>query len=329
MPTIDELLATTDPGASTPTFTADQRRTILSTAVAPPKNARPRYWRFGAVAAVTVLVATLGVSNYAGQSASARADEVLTEAAINAVDPPISPGQFWRVSKLGTAGDPNGPCLERFQEDSYLAVDGNKPTLYVSRNLSDRCPGAGPVNEDMWAWMFSRSPNALADNWTWPSVDFLASLPRDVDQLRELMYRDSEGIADTRELGVYALAMEALESGIAPADLRSALFEVLKSVPGLVVVENTTVEGRDVVVFAVEVEGQEGLSQTFIDPKVGEVVGFRAKLADDNVRTSVNQRTVVDSIPEDLLEEAEVKDCTIDPSKRAEIGTDGQLVCPG
>lgn len=320
---ITTLLRNADPGAETAPYTEDQRAVILARAVAPVTPPRRRLGiRIGAVAAATLVVIGIGTSNLATPSISARAAEVLSEAAINAKDPVAKPGQYWEIASDYVGG--SSDCPETYLDRRYVSVDGTKPTLDWSENTSPACRGELSEEPRISASIWSRSPNELADNWSWPSPKFLASLPRDVDQLRDRMYADSAGLAASDDLGVFVLASEALESGAAPSDLRAALFGVLKSVPGLAVVEETTIDGRPVVIFAVSGAAYE---QLMIDPSTGEMVGFRAEVSPDNVRTVVYERRAVDEIPPEMLEVARVRDCTIDPSLREEFGTDGQLVC--
>lgn len=64
-----------------------------------------------------------------------------------------------------------------------------------------------------------------------------------------------------------------------------------------------------------------------IDPLIGQIVGFRNDVASDNTREAFYERRLVDEIPPGIRSIAQVRDCTIDPTRRAELGRDGQLNC--
>lgn len=331
MTDIETLLKSADPGAETLGYTEAERRDLLARSIAPePKRSRLG-WRLAAVAAATATVIGIGASSLATPAISARAEEVLTQAAINAVDQPAEPDQYWEITEhaLG-GGELDDPCRESYVEKRYLSVDGNQPSWYFSDNAApEDCQSRDEdPTPDQYAWAWSKSPNELADNWYWPSPSFLASLPRDVDQLRARMEADSEGLSDSG-LGVYSLALNALDSGLAPADLRASIFEVLKTVPGLTVVDEMKLGSRSVVVFGVTFsagfEDQQIVQQLMIDPDIGQVVGLRVVLSEDNIREATYERRLVDEIPEQVRDIATVHDCEIVVDNS--LGRDQQLVC--
>ena len=211
MNNFETLLRAHDPGADTPDYSDAERRDFLSNAIAPAAPSRRRRgWRIGAVAAAMVTVAGLGVGNLAGSNATARAEEILTEAAINAVDPPTQPGQYWKVTATGDYGGVDA-CGDNFVETSYLSVEGNRPSWYIESD--NRAPGCAPAVQDR-TWTLTKSPNEMVDSWRWPSPSFFASLPRDVEQLRSRLYTDAEGVSpSSTDAGVVVLVDYALTYG--------------------------------------------------------------------------------------------------------------------
>lgn len=317
MTDIDTLLRTTDPGADTTDFNDAERRRILGRALNPESSSKRRGWRIGAVAAAALLVTALGLGNFLGTDTTARADEILTEAAINAVDPPATADQYWKVTATADYGSSEA-CGESFTETHYLSVDGSRPSWYVESY--DTAPGCPPLGEDRM-WTLTSSPNAMADSWRWPSPKFLASLPRDVEQLRSRLYADAEGVSvSSADVGVFVLVDYALTYGAPPADLRSALFEVLKTVPGISVADEMILDGREVALFTLE--GGEVTEMLMIDPEVGHLVGFQGVQSERKV---TYERIVVDAVPEEVREAADVLEC--------EVGVDdavnpaGDLIC--
>lgn len=323
MPDIMTLLKSANPVAATPGYSQEQRAAMLARASARPAPRRRRIGlRIATVAAATLTVIGIGTGTIVAPPTSARAAEILQQAAINAIDPVAGPTQYWEITVTDSAGSPT--CPETGIERYYRSVSGDQPSLDWSEDTSPSCNGRSFEEPRTRATIWSRSPNELTDNWSWPSPKFLDSLPRESDRLRERMVEDSKGLADTRDLGVYLLAVDVLESGIAPADLRSAVFEVLSSVPAITVVDESTLNGRPVVTFTIKGNSHE---QLMIDPSIGQIVGFRNDVASDNIREAFYERRLVDQIPPGIRSIAQVRDCTIDPTRRAELGRDGQLSC--
>lgn len=318
MTDIDTLLRAADPAAGVPDYSDAERRHILVRAIAPTTPPKRRAGlRIGAVAAAVVMVTAVGVSNLVGTGATARADQILTEAAINAVDPPATADQYWKMT--GTADYGTGEvCGESFTETHYLAVDGNRPSWYVESY--DTAPGCPPLGEDR-IWTLTKSPNAMVDSWRWPSPAFLASLPRDPEQLRSRLYADAKGIgASSTDAGVFVLIDYALTYGAPPADLRSAMFEVLKDVPGISVADEMVVDGREVALFTLE--GGEVTEMLMIDPEAGQLVGFQGV---QNERKVTYERLVVDTVPEEVQDAADMLDCEVGFDDT--INPAGDLIC--
>ncbi len=327
---IDTLLRAADPAAETPDFTDAERRAILTGATAEQKIPERRGWRIGAVAAATLLVVGIGAGSLGGSGATARADEALSRAAINAADPATRPGQYWEITSTGhtRAGisfqEPGQleavsvDCAASQVRTEYVSVDGSQPDWYVDASVFDTGPGVpepcrqlAEISPETAPWTTDLSSNEYrSESWQVPSPAFLASLPRDVDQLRERLYRDSAGRGRGSDAEAFVYVADVLRSGIVPADLRAALFEVLRTVDGVTVLDEPSIDGRQVVVIGIE-DAVE-VSQLSIDPDGGQVVGERTIDADGQVASDLLiTRALVDEIPAEIQRTAERKTCTV------------------
>lgn len=313
---IDTLLKQADPAAHAAGYSPAQRREILAFAVAAQPSRNRRVWRRAAVAAVTILVVGLAFANLGRGGATAAAAEVLSQAADRAVDKPMRADQYLRITTEGETlyrvGDVSGgvydsECLVSFAFVEYVAVDGSRPTWFdhaqpqlVRTVRGDECP----AEFNGWRWADDDPPNATPGSWQVPNAAFLESLPRDVDQLRDRLYADTDGhgIAHGKHASVHTYVRDVLRSAIVPADLRAALYEVLKTVPGTDVIDTYTINGVDAV--AIGITGDKGLSDyILIDPESGAVVGETSEV-DGIELVSVVTVDVVDEVPADLQAEA-------------------------
>lgn len=330
MTSIDTLLKSADPGASTPDYTQAERSDILTRSI---QQASPKHRRIGgrvaAVAAVTLAVIGIGASNLAAPSISAHAEEILTQAAINATDPDTRPGQYWRIDTTATqtAGfvdeGPQAVCSRTQQRTEYVSVDGTTPTWFVAETSwvagEDADPLCLELEGETSSWTTDLAPNEFPDSWQAPSPGFLASLPRDVSQLRDRVYADSEGQGRDPDSEAFVHVADMLRSGLVPADLRSSLFGVLKTLPGIDVVDEALIDGRTVVMLAIDdIYGQT--EQLIVDPEGGQVIGERDLAADGTVGfESRTTRELVDEIPAGIRASAEFESCTTDDG--------GSVVC--
>ncbi len=326
---LDTLLRAADPAAETPDFTDAERRAILTAALTPQQPSRRRLgWRIGAVAAATLTAIGLGIGNLGGSSAEARADEALSQAAINAVDPVAQPGQYWKIVTtadsvdLVTSGediDEDGAvsaeeqqelrCPRTVSRTEYVAVDGSRPSWFAqSRKDKPEAPAAcqgllgGPGDPEVWTT--NLAPNDyVEESWQMPSTAFLAALPRDFGSLRERLYADSDGRGTSPDSSAFVYAADALRSGLVPADLRSALFEVMRSIPGVVVAQDSNVDGGIVVI-----EHRDDRQQSLlVDPDGGQVVG-ESSGEDWTARIT---RELVDEVPADVRDSAVRQECEV------------------
>lgn len=172
------------------------------------------------------------------------------------------------------------------------------------RQLAETSPGIPPWTTDL------SSNEYRSESWQVPSPAFLTSLPRDVGQLRDRLYRDSAGRGRGSDAEAFIYVADVLRSGIVPADLRAALFEVLRTVDGVTVLDEPSIEGRQVVVIGIK-DAVES-SQLIIDPDGGQVVGERTNDHNGEVASELLiTRALVDEIPAEIQRTAERKTCTV------------------
>lgn len=313
-----------------------------------PKRRTTRSWRLAgataaAVAALLVLpVIAIGGNVLGGNGASAHAAQVLNQAAqaaSNAIDPPIRPDQYWKLTSKGSDLDTTvsqqlagGSSTYRVGTESitYLAADGNRPSWEVSKNhtFAEHVAGArNPQEENAPTTTSSRTsnvaPNQIPASWQSPNPAFLAGLPRDTQDLRERLYADSEGQGSSPDGEALVYVADLLRSGMVPADLRAALYRVLTTVEGVEVTNDVvTVEGARGVSLG-RTEGEGGHRQEIvIDPATGAYLGERSiesGSAGEVVTTHTVLRTVVDTVPHDVQRDAKREICRVE---KATLHTD-------
>lgn len=287
-----------------------ERSRLLTEAVTAPTPRRSRKWGVAAVAAASALVVGLGVFQLQGTGATAHAQEVLTEAAINAVDEPTEPGQYWKIVTEGESLviEGEGTCLVRFSDTMYVSVDGTEPTWFDrrQRELSEVLQGNGcRIDGPAEAWAGDLGPNELPASWQSPSMRFFTELPRDPDALLDRLYADTEDRGRGKDHAVHTYVADVLRSGFVPADLRSSLFEVLKKLPSVEVTGERVVDGIEVTV--VGAKDRYGFTdELLIDPAGGQIVGEVQRYPEEGLETvETVHRELMDDVPLELQQRAD------------------------
>jgi RNA polymerase sigma-70 factor (ECF subfamily) len=305
--------------------------------------ARPVARRLAALAPVAVVAAALLVVAPAltgGRGASAEAAALLDEAAthVTSTDPVAGPDDWWEVRTTGfgtaTLDLPSGRVTIRTSRETtaYLAVDGSRPSVVVDgpthrvRQLSgapltdqDR---AAWERDDRRVWTSDLAPRDAPGHWGLPHPDFLAALPRDTSALRERIYADVDaaGGGESRDGRAFGLVAATLRTGVAPADLRAALYRVLATVPGVEVTDRDARVGPGAGVAFGRLESTDGRRRELVVvPSTGELLGERevATRGFDGVPAGTVTgetrvvRSVVDRVPDDVVAEAEVWRCRV------------------
>ncbi|MEO7586870.1 MAG: CU044_5270 family protein [Arachnia sp.] len=333
---VTDLMHAADPATRVDPPTAAQRAEILDDAVAASDTSsagRPRNRRLGRIA--VGIAASLVIGGAAFQSlnhdgAEAQAAEVLRTAAIHATDPPVKPGQYWEITQVGTwmmsscdeAATDESDCdsVVRAKYLSYVETEGllpswtmNFPLELVKALGSDAAPL--PTGDSWSAETSNLAPNDVPGGWQSPSPAWLSSLPRDTNELRAKLAADTKGRGRNNDDEMFVYVADVLRSGLVPADLRSALFEVLATVPGTRVVEDdVTVDGVHGVAIGPS-PSSEVATELVIDPAAGQVMAERERSEDPRLIAvalgTTYSRRLVDAVPSDVQEAAVHGNCTV------------------
>ena len=331
----EDLMRAVDPACGFPDYTADDRDRLLRpvlaepTPLAPRRRSRWRHTRWLPAAAAAVLAIGMLVVPGLGlfpSGATAAAKGLLDKAIVAAVDPPTRPDQYWRITidsitndlldPEGRLDDPNSAwALRHSQRISYVAVDGSRPSWHVDRT--------GPFIRQV-----SGPPTALPEEgWTTTEVwttdlsereqDYIGilDLPTDPEALRAELYRIGHEQGASEDEGTLEVIAGILQSGYAPAELRAALFEVIKTVPGVDLVDqNVTLSGRSGIALGRAEPARDGERRELIfDRETAEVIGERHVWVEpDMMVESALSRELVDRVDPEVLRDAQHYDCELE-----------------
>lgn len=318
-----------DPAAGLAPYSPHQRRAILDDAVASTAAVRRRRppVRVLLAACAALVVVGLGFQSVTASVGAAQAAEVLTQAAIHASDPHTKPGQYWEITRIGTnlySDAEDRMFIVRTTDTDFVAVDGKRPSWFARGGARTVRQLAGPPASDpvTWsgsdAWTTNLSPEQKPAWWSEPSPSWLAALPRDTTALRERLYADSSGHGSNPDDEAFVYVADVLRSGVVPADLRSALYGVLKTIPGTIVVDRRVMleDGRSgVAIGRNDIFGSH--NELVIAPDTGEVIGERSftrltPLVGERIILSTGlQRRLVDSVPRDVQRTATRQTCKV------------------
>ncbi len=355
---LDTVLRAADPAREVSSYDDERIRAAVSVAVGAgpaselvPSPARTPYMRrtavrvgiAAAVAAAVLVVPVLGLRG--GGAASPAAASVLHSAAsISAVDSEAAPDEWYRVTTHGftlSLTSEGGGAEQVFTSyrvpsthTAWIAVDGSRPSWFSSTSEpGTRIAGPGPSTvpgEGASTWTTDLSPSGTNASWQTPNGTFLASLPREVDALRERLYADSDGHGSSADGAAFTYIADVLRSGLVPADLRSSLYRVLATIPGVeVTAASATVDGVDGVAIG-RLADDNGIRQEIVvATSTGQVLGERSVTTREvdgiPAGTVVGQvrvtRAVVDDVPADVRATAVREACTQQPG--------GAIVCTG
>ncbi len=201
------------------------------------------------------------------------------------------------------------------------AANPSRPSWYVDSptEVAEVLFGEPPADATGpgQTWTTDLVPNDTAGSWQEPTQAWLAGLPRDPDQLRDQLYKDTSGRGRSHDGEVLVNIADALRSGVVPAGLRAALFRVLETVPGVDIVQRHA-DGQISIGRLETRDGQR--EEIIIDPATGIYVGERTLqvqefgsipagtvIEDVDVTT-----TLVDQIPQQVRDHAELWTCTAD-----------------
>jgi hypothetical protein len=278
-----------------------------ATSAAARSSGSRRHWTWWAAASATVLALVAGlVFLQSGNEpvASAAARELNSAAdKIGASDEPVGPGQYryvathaWYLQTDAVSEDKQFSYFEEHLVETWVPADWRQEWLRRESLTGKRQWVEGTEEEARQAGMrppprrttedgapcggFSAALEGIdpcaPGNWEQVTVGFMESLPRDpkqlYDQLREVEERDHGGSDVSYRM--LSHAAEMLHTGLAPADLRAALYRMLGMVPGLRITEKVAnLDGREGIAFGVA-RGDQRLD-VIIDPATGQYIGER------------------------------------------------------
>ncbi|TFB51975.1 CU044_5270 family protein [Cryobacterium tagatosivorans] len=285
--------------------------------------------------AAAALVAILVIGNAFGWGpsggATAEAASLLEQAAVATIqtsDPTVGPDQFLQISThavfatyaVGPNDDPKNLAsrsvfLTPSTSTLYMPADKSgewvwqrtalKPDTFFSEKAKvyalDQWKHLGP---DERTGTF-RAPDGNFDGSPWLGED-LAAMPSDPGALLSYFYETSNGGSNSPEENAMVRISDVLRSGLAPAELRAALYRAFAMIPGVTVVERSaTLNGQVGVAIGRQDPTRDFRQDIIVDPATGLLIGERQVQvkADANVPantvigwTSVTT-TVVDSAP--------------------------------
>lgn len=329
----EDQLRQHDPAAHTPSFTDTERDRILHdaiTAIPTPRGSGQRIIRVLVAASAALVVGGLGYQSVAAGAATAHASELLAQAAIRATDPVSRPGQYWELTSSGTnlvteyAGLDTRVWLTRTTNTDYVAVDGKRPSWFIREptTVERQILGTPADRTTPYAktavWTTNLTPEQIPASWNQPSPTWLASLPRDTQALRDRLYADNQGHGNNPDDQAFAAVADVLSSGLVPADLRSALYEVLRTIPGTTLTDDSvTLSTGHTGVGIGRHDALGGHQSLVIDPDTGQVLGeitettFIPVVGPTISTEQTIKRRLVNSIPQPMQDQADREHCTV------------------
>jgi len=265
----------------------------------------------GAVAATVALGLTridLGGHEMGGSPAAAVLERA-ADVTITTSDPVVGPGQYLRITTIEKSwgqpeivtSDPAAPPPEHIDEGPPIGSDG-KPIVFQDLRT-----------QHMWVpydragtWVFDEESHTLRNisvdgtkygkgekhhvwtskggastNWhsysKYQDASWYASLPRDPERLLKTLLKGGPGYDPREHYEELDLAVTpVLTSGLAPADIRAALFRALAKEPQVRIVGGVTqVDGKTAIALRM------GYAQELLfDQKTGQYIGHQSRDAD-------------------------------------------------
>lgn len=334
MITLDERLRAADPARDVAGYSPAVSEAMLTEIVGTGKR-RTRGRRWLTVASAAILAVGLVVAPVLGfgrGGATAEAAGLLDRAIIAAVDPPTRPDQYWKITTdsissdilgEGMWGDPDTvSALRRFQRITFVAVDGSRPTWFADRQGPYVRQVSGPARalpDTGWSAVDAWTTNiAAADSG---GLNILR-LPRNPTLLRLELYRLAIGRGHSLDDEVVVIIGDALRQGYAPAGLRQAFFEVLKTVPGVdVVARNVTLDGRAGVALGRFEDSVDQQRELVFDVASGEYIGER--MIDAGL-----DATLEDAVSRELVDRVDPEIARVAKRLECQLGFGGMVTCP-
>ncbi|MFS8097837.1 CU044_5270 family protein [Lentzea alba] len=249
-----------------------------------------------AAAAVTVLIAGAALivpsltSRESGPNVAAA--DLLIQAAGKVGDAKLEPGQYLYVLQQARWSNKDGNdykwmFLTDHKFETWIPYDRSGTWLHRRTNVGDKQWLIGSEKDVPFSvkdleredgewkiaggrWFGDKVPVSFTD----PTVEYIAKLPRDPRELYEKLKRESHG------KNLVLMITSGLDTGVYPADVRSAVFKALSYAPGLEIVDTAAVlDGRTGTALGITDHGVT--QQIVINPATGEYLGSRSVMAED------------------------------------------------
>lgn len=261
----------------------------------------------GGVVATLVLTNVVGLAGWRGGADAAAADSLgrAAAAAITTSDPVVGPGQYLKVSTkavYSVDGD-LGVTLQSQDGEMYIPADRDDDWVWVRQpSAIVRAFGAESEQQVAQAGEAGRDPKATQAEvvraakgafYNGQPLNFRQdSLPRDPQQLLNYIYRTTTGQGPSPDGEALVFIADTLRTGVAPADLRAALYRAVAGIPGVTISDRAaTLDGRTGVAFGRdEVNGLR--QEIIIDPNTGLLIGEREVVLRSGVYPGVPVGTV-------------------------------------
>ena len=211
------------------------RTTASSSKVTPLRRRRGR--RIAIAASIAAAIALSPVIKFGLQPpiSQAAADFLLQTADTIPSGPTPRAGQYWKVT------------TEQWQAASENESERRSTHIMYSPAFGEAASYIGILEErvapeDSW---YRHSVGKSQGSWQEPTPAFISGLPREVEELRAKLYRDTEGHGSTTDGSAFAYAMDFLKAGQADAELQAVMLRVIATIPGVEIsTDVSTSDGR-------------------------------------------------------------------------------------
>ncbi len=201
---------------------------------------------------------------------------------------PADLGGTWRADIIVTGNH----TWVRGSEQRLDALDATSPTF--ARNVrADLAPSTrtvvSPGGRDI------APPDTPRGSWQLPDAPFLSELPRDPRQLLDRLTHDvaiARGVDRPAPADLVVGASNLLMSGVAPHDLRAALFAALKLLPGVTVTERFAARDGRVGTAVGVVSPDRGRTTLIMEPETAQLIGIRTTAPDGSVNGEIEMTAV-------------------------------------
>lgn len=241
------------------------------------------------IAGAALVAPSLMSRNSRPSVGSAAAAEVLNQAAGVVGDARPQPGQYLYVLQYTRWSNRESDYRWMFLSDqtlqTWIPADRRGTWLHRRNNTGEKqwligseqdLPSRLEIRpEGEWKaeggrWLGDEVPVSFTD----PTAEYIAALPRDPRDLYDKLLGEASG------RNLLTMITSGLDTGMYPADVRSAVFQALTHLPGLEIVDRAAVlDSRKGTALGLTTHGVT--EQIVINPDTGDYLGSRSVLAQD------------------------------------------------